>query len=116
MSNLVFNNLQVFQENQYKSSVYILLINADKTPPHLAVLDNGMYYSLGVNGLRMVPFDSFKSYQDNIYIHQVLNFELSIPGYHLLLLQKMNNHKARKLMNFHTEGHNQLVSDRVNYF
>ena len=62
MSDLEFKNLQSFQDKQFSKGVYILLINADKTPPHIAVLDNGIYYSLGVNGLRIVPFNSFKTY------------------------------------------------------
>ena len=47
--------------------------------------------------------------------HQALGFVLSIPGYRWHLPQKKNNHKARMLMNSHTEGHNQPVSDHVNY-
>lgn len=62
MSDLIFENLKTFDNSQFVSGVYVLLINADKTPPHIAVLDNGTYYSLGVNGLRIVPFGSFKSY------------------------------------------------------
>ena len=66
MSDLKFENLQPFVDSQFSSGTYVLLINADKTPPHIAVLDKGIYYSLGVNGLRIVPFKSFKSYLNKI--------------------------------------------------
>ena len=92
MSELQFENLSRFTDKQFKEGVYILLINADKTPPHIAVLDNGTYYSLGVNGLRIVPFGSFKSYLNKkkskaIFIElnlENLNFNTEFSKYSIL--------------------------------
>lgn len=79
MSDLRFQKLISFEDSQFSSGVYVLLINADKTPPHIAVLDNGTYYSLGVNGLRIVPYKSFKSYLDKKK-SKVIFIELTLEG------------------------------------
>jgi len=57
MSDVVISNLKKASEGQYLNGLYLLIIHADKVPPHLGMLSEGKYYSILTSG-RIIAEDS----------------------------------------------------------
>ena len=59
---LHIESIQLFEEEQYRLGSYLLVINADKTPPHLALLVSGTFFSLSVDAVKQEDIKVFKTY------------------------------------------------------
>jgi hypothetical protein len=49
MSKVVLDQVQEMDQQRLKKGTYILLLNANKVPPHLGLISEGKYYSLTAN-------------------------------------------------------------------
>ncbi len=50
MSEYKISNIEPLPENKHKNGIYIILLHAQKKPPHIALTIDGRVFSLSVNG------------------------------------------------------------------
>ncbi|MFP5471865.1 MAG: hypothetical protein ACLGGV_09745 [Bacteroidia bacterium] len=63
MSDYTFHNIQPATKELLQQGNYILLMHPDKTPPHIAMLCNGLFFSHGVSGTKIAEdFSVFWKY------------------------------------------------------
>jgi hypothetical protein len=53
MSDYIFHNVQLVTKELLQQGTFIVLMHPDKTPPHIAMLCNGQFFSHGVTGTKV---------------------------------------------------------------